>query len=129
MHESFHIPYQSDKVSFLPHTIDQVVYYFQEAFLSTTKAILVKLLSIHPFNAFKFINLNTVDNCVKLVEPGYNGVSTFVVILSHTTLTKFCTPTSRIMFFTLSSIVESTNSCVSTTVGVSTNSLYHIRVV
>lgn len=32
------------------------------------------LISIHPFKAFKFINLNIVDNHVKLVEPGYNEV-------------------------------------------------------
>jgi len=32
--------YPSDKVFFLPHKFDQVMYYFKEAFPSTTKAIL-----------------------------------------------------------------------------------------
>jgi len=36
----------------------------------------LKLLLVYTFSAFKFINLNTTNNRVKLVEPGSNGVST-----------------------------------------------------
>jgi len=43
----------------------------------------MKLLSVHPFIAFKFINLNIADNRVKLVAPRYNGVSTSLDILPY----------------------------------------------
>jgi len=89
----------------------------------------MKILSVHPFSALKFINLNTVDNTVKLVEPVYNGVSSSVVIFSYRTLAKVYTLTWGIMSFNLLSIVEYTSSCVSATLGVSTNSPCHIHVV
>ena len=70
----------------------------------TNSSNYVKLLSVHQFIAFKFINLNTVDNRVELVEPGYKGVSTSLDIFSKTALPKDSTPTSRIMSSNLSSI-------------------------
>jgi len=42
----------------------------------------MKLLSVHQFNAFKFMNLNIVDNRVELVEPEYNKVFALVDIFS-----------------------------------------------
>jgi len=54
-----------------------------------------KLFPVHPFIAFKFINLNTDDNGVKLVEPGYKGVFASLNIFSKTALAKDYAPTSE----------------------------------
>jgi len=42
----------------------------------------VKLLLVHSSVTFKFINLNTVDNRVNLVDPRYNEVSTSLDMVS-----------------------------------------------
>ena len=44
----------------------------------------VKLLSVQPLVAFKFISLKTVDNRVNLVESTYNRVSASTDIVSYT---------------------------------------------
>jgi len=41
------------------------------SFKSLSKA--VKLLSLHPFSAFKLHNFNAVDNLVNVVQPSYKG--------------------------------------------------------
>ena len=58
----------------------------------------MKLLSVHSFIAFKFINLNSADNHVKLVDPRYNGVSASLDILPYSCAsTKDSAPRSQIM--------------------------------
>ena len=83
-----------------------------------------------PFIAFKFINLNSVDNRVKLVEPGYKGVYASLDIFSKTALAKDSAPTSRIMSSNLLSIGKSsTNSEASRKLGKCYNSPCHVHVV
>ena len=99
----------------------------------------MKLLSVHPFIAFKFINLNTADNRVKLVDPGYKGVSASFDILPYPcAFAKHSAPTSRIMSSnrssspsscTASSMVEPTYSSVTETRGKFNNSPCHVQVV
>ena len=84
---------------------------------------------VHPFNAFKFINLNTVDNRVKLIESGYKVVYASLDIFSKTALAKDYVPTSRIMSFNLLSTEKSTSSEALRTLGKSNNSPCHVHVV
>jgi len=42
----------------------------------------MELILVHPLVAFKFINLNTVDNHVNLLEPTYNKVFASMDIIS-----------------------------------------------
>jgi len=58
----------------------------------------VKLLSVQPLVAFKFISLKIADNRMNLVELTYNKVFTLADMVSYTcACAKASTPTSYIM--------------------------------
>jgi len=59
MHVSFYTSYPSDKEFSWHHNYEWVMYFHLEEFHSKAPTNYVKILSVHPLVAFKFISLNS----------------------------------------------------------------------
>ena len=143
MRVSFYTTYPLDKEFSWHHSFEWVEYFLRAniSFKSTSNS--VKLLSVQPLVAFKFISLKIADNRVNLVELTYNGVSASADIVSYTcACVKAYAPTSCMMSSTLSSstryshrssrrsfMEESARYSVREIVGMCINSPRHVHIV